>query len=88
MVQHLDVQTKAQAEIDAVVGRSQLVSFSDRKNLPYVNAIVKEVIRWRPALPLGVPHRATVDDVYNGMLIPKGALVFANSWFDRFRSSL
>jgi len=44
---------KAQAEIDRVVGRSRLPKFSDYDNLPYIRALVKEVLRWRPVAPAG-----------------------------------
>ncbi|KAI0037869.1 cytochrome P450, partial [Auriscalpium vulgare] len=37
-----DVQTRAQAEIDAVIGRERLPSFSDRASLPYIEAMCKE----------------------------------------------
>ena len=50
---HPDVQRKAQAEIDAIVGQDQLPDFSDRAKLPYVNAIVKETLRWHPIFPAG-----------------------------------
>lgn len=30
---------------------------------------------------LGLPHRLMEDDVYNGMVIPCGTLVFANVWY-------
>jgi cytochrome P450 len=52
-----NVMKKAQAEIDAVVGRERLPSFEDRDQLPYVRAVVKEVLRWRPVAPLGLPRR-------------------------------
>ena len=48
-----DAQTKAQAEIDAVVGRTRLPTLSDRQRLPYVKALFKEVIRWAPVVPTG-----------------------------------
>lgn len=35
--------------------------------------------RWQPITPFGVPHRVMADDVYNGMRIPKGAMVVANT---------
>ncbi len=54
-----DAMRKAQKELDAVVGRDRLPSFEDRKNLPYVRAMVKEVLRWRPVGPLAVPRRVT-----------------------------
>ncbi|KAK7453304.1 hypothetical protein VKT23_011979 [Stygiomarasmius scandens] len=48
-----NVMHKAQAEIDRVVGRSRLPKFSDYDNLPYIRALVKEVLRWRPVAPAG-----------------------------------
>lgn len=46
-----DVARKAQAELDAVIGQDRLPSFSDRDNLPYINAIVLEVLRWHAVVP-------------------------------------
>lgn len=74
------MQRKAQEEIDRVVGTDRLPSYDDRVNLPYVDALVKEVLRWHPIGPMGVPHRADEDDVYDGYLIPKGAILLANIW--------
>lgn len=45
IVTHPEVQVKAQEELDRVVGQARLPDFSDRISLPYVNAIVKEVLR-------------------------------------------
>ena len=53
MTLYPDVQRRAQAEIDAVVGRDRIPKVSDRESLPYIEAIVKEVVRWRPIDPLG-----------------------------------
>jgi len=53
MVLYPEVQRKAQAEIDAVVGRDRLPDFGDRPLLPYVSAILQETFRWHPVLPLG-----------------------------------
>ena len=53
MALYPDVMRKAQAEIDTVVGRHRMPTFADRPHLPYVRAIVKEVLRWRPVGPLG-----------------------------------
>jgi cytochrome P450 len=49
-----DVQKKAQAEIDAVVGPDRLPSFADRDSLPYTEALVKEVHRWNVVAPTGM----------------------------------
>ena len=53
MLQHPEVQERAQAEIDAVVGTSRLPDFDDRPNLPYVEAILMELLRMYPVAPLG-----------------------------------
>ncbi|KAK0234240.1 cytochrome P450 [Armillaria fumosa] len=80
MVLFPEVQVKAQAEIDAVVGSDRLPGFDDRERLPYINALVLEVSRWHAVTPTGVPHRVTEDDVHSGYFIPKGTIVFANIW--------
>ncbi len=49
-----EVQARAQAEVDAVIGHGiRLPNFDDRPQLPYIDAIVSEVLRWNPAVPLG-----------------------------------
>ncbi|PPQ86493.1 hypothetical protein CVT25_008275 [Psilocybe cyanescens] len=75
-----DVQKKAQAEIDRVTGSTRLPTFNDRTSMPYVEAIYREVMRLRPPLPIGVPHRLIEDDYFKGYLIPEGTAVFANIW--------
>ncbi|KAF9458994.1 cytochrome P450 [Collybia nuda] len=78
MALHPECQKKAQEEIDKVVGAHRLPDFSDRLSLPYLECILQETLRWCPATPLGVPHLSLEDDIYNGMLIPKGSIVIAN----------
>ncbi|KAG1745653.1 cytochrome P450 [Suillus lakei] len=75
-----DVQKKAQAEIDAVVGPDRLPSFADRDSLPYTEALVTEVLRWNVVFPTGFPHCVAEDDIHDGYFIPKGSLVFPNIW--------
>jgi cytochrome P450 len=53
MLANPDVQKRAQEEIDAVVHQGHLLSFDDEESLPYVSAIVKEVLRWKPVTPIG-----------------------------------
>ncbi|KAK0491979.1 cytochrome P450 [Armillaria luteobubalina] len=79
MVLHPEVQEKAQAQIDAVVGSERLPSIEDRESLPYIDHILQETMRWNPVVPMGFPHRSVEDDVYRGMFIPKGSIVFANT---------
>ncbi|KAF4619933.1 hypothetical protein D9613_004660 [Agrocybe pediades] len=72
-------QRKAQQELDRVLG-GRLPEFSDEPDLPYIAALVKEVIRLAPITPVAAPHTATEDDVYRGYYIPKGTIVIPNSW--------
>ena len=50
---HPEIQTRAQEELDAVTRRERLLTLNDRPRLPFVDAICKEVLRWRPIIPLG-----------------------------------
>ncbi|KAG8898385.1 hypothetical protein FRC00_002875 [Tulasnella sp. 408] len=61
MVNHPAEQDRAREEIDRVVGRDRMPTADDIPYLPYVHAIVREVIRLRPFAPLGLPHMATED---------------------------
>ncbi|KAJ3010156.1 hypothetical protein NUW54_g2574 [Trametes sanguinea] len=80
MTRNPHVLRKAQEEIDRVVGKDRLPDFTDRESLPYVNALLEEVLRWNPGLPLPVPHRLMVDDEYRGYHLPAGSTVIANNW--------
>lgn len=53
MAMYPEVQKKAQAELDSRVGGSRLPSFADRKDLPYINAVLKETLRWHTTVPQG-----------------------------------
>ncbi|KAJ7257102.1 cytochrome P450 [Mycena rebaudengoi] len=80
MLANPEAQMKAQSEIDSVIGPGNLPDFSDESSLPYVSAIVKEVLRWRNVAPIAFPHYITVDDEYRGYRIPAGSLVIGNTW--------
>ncbi|KAJ6586031.1 cytochrome P450 [Mycena capillaripes] len=81
-----DIQAAAQRELDSVVGNDRLPDISDRAQLPYVNALCKEVIRWHVAAPLAIPHRTREDYIYDRggdlepLLIPKDSLIIPNVW--------
>ncbi|RPD54777.1 CyP450 monooxygenase [Lentinus tigrinus ALCF2SS1-6] len=80
MALYPDVQRRAQAEIDAVVGHSRAPLLSDRPALPYIDALLNECLRWMPTAQLGVPHASVEDDEYNGYIIPKGSIILVNVW--------
>ncbi|PFH47463.1 hypothetical protein AMATHDRAFT_67716 [Amanita thiersii Skay4041] len=83
MALYPDVQQKAQAEIDEMLGdgdKSAMPHPSKLDCLTYLNAVLKEVLRYAPIANLALPHRASEEDVYNGYLIPKDTTIVANVW--------
>ncbi|KAG1829111.1 cytochrome P450 [Suillus variegatus] len=80
MILHPDVQQKAQKLVDSVVGPKRLPTFHDRPSLPYIDAILRECLRWHPVFPLAIMHAAVESDIYEGYYIPTGATVTPNVW--------
>ncbi|KAF8121767.1 cytochrome P450 [Boletus edulis] len=80
MMRYPEVQERAQKEIDAVIGTHRLPNFDDRSSLPYIDAVLRETLRWHPVFPLCLPHYTTKSDVYEGKYIPEGCVVLANVW--------
>ncbi|KAH7715722.1 Protein CYP-14A3 [Aphelenchoides avenae] len=74
MTRYPDVQRKAQAEIDEVVGSDRLPSIADKSNLPYLNAVVQEILRYSNAAVFE-PHRCTSDQTIKGLPVPKDTIV-------------
>ena len=79
MLVHPEYQKRAQLELDKVVGPSRLPTMEDIVHLPYIEAILKEVLRWKPVTPLALPHTTASSDEYRGYYIPKGAIVLGVS---------
>ncbi|KAH7926173.1 cytochrome P450 [Leucogyrophana mollusca] len=73
-------QRRGQEEIDAVIGCERLANIADRSNTPFVDAIMKETLRWHPVAPLAIPHLLTQDDEYRGWTFTSGSLVVVNVW--------
>lgn len=55
MIHHPAVQTRAQAELDLIIGNQRLPTLQDQLQLPYTSAVVKEILRWKPQAPVGKP---------------------------------
>ncbi|PBK75825.1 cytochrome P450 [Armillaria solidipes] len=75
-----EVQAKAQAELDAIIGSNRLPNFDDRPQLPYIEAILLEALRWNPVVPMSIAHRNVQEDVYRGYYIPAGTTIIGNTW--------
>ncbi|TEA15638.1 O-methylsterigmatocystin oxidoreductase [Colletotrichum sidae] len=81
MAKFPDVQKKAQEEIDRVIGKERLPNLHDCEKLPYIEAVVTEVLRWHPIGPMGLPHASSEDAVYGGFWIPKNSYLMPNIWW-------
>ncbi|EJU00759.1 cytochrome P450, partial [Dacryopinax primogenitus] len=79
MLLHPQAAVTARSQLDLVVGK-RFPTFGDIEHLSYVQAIVKETLRWRPPGPAGLAHVATEDIVYDKFLIPKGTILIPNVW--------
>ncbi|KAF7288971.1 Cytochrome P450 [Mycena indigotica] len=82
MLANPQAQHKAQQELDRVCdGRlPEFEMFHEAEStMPYVCAVIREVLRWQPALPL-VPHFIETEDEYRGFRIPAQSIVLVNIW--------
>ncbi|KAI5098972.1 cytochrome P450 precursor, partial [Silurus meridionalis] len=75
MMKHPDIQARVQKEIDEVVGQSRCISFEDRQNMPYTDAVIHEVLRTQDIVPTSVPHKMFYDTEFKNYLIPKGTII-------------
>lgn len=66
-------------EIERVLG-DRMPTQSDMPDMPVLRAFIRETLRWRPAVPTGIPHQVIKDDNYKGYHIPAGSTVHAFEW--------
>ena len=79
LLHHPHVQVRAFQGIQSVVGLDKLPDLEDRRSLRYVDAIIQEVHRFNPAIPL-VTRSNSEEDAYTGYRIPKETWIMANVW--------
>jgi len=80
MMQWPEWQERLQKEVDEVVGPDRLPEFADLPNLPTVRAVIKESIRWRSIVAdIGIPHKLSQDDFYEGYFFEKDTVFHFNS---------
>lgn len=75
-----EIMSKAKAELEQVIGKGHQVKESDITQLPYLQAIVKEIFRLHPTVPLLLPRKAGADVEVCGYTIPRGAQLLINVW--------
>lgn len=79
LTKYPELQSRVRDEVDVVIGPQRLPTFEDRPRLRFLEHFVNEVMRSMPLNPLVIPHRSIRDDIYEGMFIPAGTVVFANT---------
>uniref|UniRef100_A0A672NRG5 Cytochrome P450 family 17 subfamily A member 1 n=1 Tax=Sinocyclocheilus grahami TaxID=75366 RepID=A0A672NRG5_SINGR len=78
LVHNPPVQRKVQQELDNKIGKDRHPQLSDRGNLPYLEATIREVLRIRPVSPLLIPHVALQDTSVGEYTVQKGTRVIIN----------
>uniref|UniRef100_A0A8D2LIN0 Uncharacterized protein n=1 Tax=Varanus komodoensis TaxID=61221 RepID=A0A8D2LIN0_VARKO len=78
LTNHPDVQEKVYKEMEDVFGPSCSIAYQDKKKLPYTNAVIHEIQRREYVLVFGLPRQTLNDVTVNGVLIPKGTMIFAD----------
>jgi len=59
MALYPEVQRRAQADIDRVA-QDRLPTIDDYASLPYIRAVIREILRWGPVAPYGDYHSRMV----------------------------
>ncbi|RDX54729.1 cytochrome P450 [Lentinus brumalis] len=77
---HPDVQRRGREEILGHIGTERLPTLDDKPSLPYIEAIVKEVLRWNGIAPSGIAHRTNDTIIYENYEIPPGSTIITNIW--------
>ncbi|KAH8077890.1 cytochrome P450 [Cristinia sonorae] len=75
---HPDAQKRAHEEIDRVLGSSRMPVLEDIEQMPYIQAIIKEVQRFCPPAPFGLPHLSTAEVTVGEYVIPKNSSIIMN----------
>lgn len=81
LVNHPDIQSKLRHELDTKLGPGVQITEPDVQNLPYLQAVVKETLRLRMAIPLLVPHMNLHDAKLAGHDIPAESKILVNAWW-------
>ncbi|KAH6765748.1 cinnamate-4-hydroxylase [Perilla frutescens var. hirtella] len=81
LVNHPEIQKKLRDELDTVLGLGAQITEPDTHKLPYLQAVIKETLRLRMAIPLLVPHMNLHDAKLGGFDIPAESKILVNAWW-------
>uniref|UniRef100_A0A804NQU9 Cytochrome P450 n=1 Tax=Zea mays TaxID=4577 RepID=A0A804NQU9_MAIZE len=80
LLNHPEALKKAEAEIEAAVGASRLITMDDVPGLGYLQCVINETLRLYPVAPLLLPHESAADCTVGGYDVPRGTLLFVNAY--------
>lgn len=69
------VLARAQEEVDTIVGSNRIPTFDDEHKLPYIKAMIREVLRWRPTAAATIPH-ASVEVGDHGIVLLMVSVIY------------
>nr|AID69233.1 cinnamate 4-hydroxylase [Garcinia mangostana] len=81
LVNHPEIQKKLHHELDTILGPGNQITEPDTQKLPYLQAVIKETLRLRMAIPLLVPHMNLNDAKLGGYDIPAESKILVNAWW-------
>jgi trans-cinnamate 4-monooxygenase len=81
LVNNQEIQNKLRTELDTILGPGVQITEPDTYKLPYLQAVIKETLRLRMAIPLLVPHMNLHDAKLGGFDIPAESKILVNAWY-------
>lgn len=84
MALYPNIQERVHQEIDSVLANGRSATLEDRQRMPYVEAVLHEVLRFCNIVPLGIFRATSQDANVNGYTIPKGTMVITNLYSVHF----
>ncbi|KAK3593820.1 hypothetical protein CHS0354_014366 [Potamilus streckersoni] len=80
LINHPACLEKLKKEILDTIGPDRLPSLKDREDMPYIQAVILETLRYSAHVSVPPPHRCTADIEFEGYTIPQDSIILLNLW--------
>ncbi|KAK7302160.1 hypothetical protein RJT34_13041 [Clitoria ternatea] len=74
------VMEKAQKEVRGILGERRVIEETDLHQLEYIRAVIKEIYRLHPAVPVLLPRESMEDVILEGYRISAKTRFYVNAW--------